>query len=86
MRSGDANGLVVITQVKPITVLFSLPEDQLPAVLAQQRNGKLTVDAYDRGGQNKLASGTLSTVDNQIDTATGSVRVGPAMVSARFSQ
>lgn len=71
----DTNGIVVITQLKPITVLFSLPEDNLPSVLAQLGNGnKLVVDAFDRGQTVLLDSGTLLTVDNQIDPTTGSIK------------
>jgi multidrug efflux system membrane fusion protein len=71
----DTNGIVIITQLKPITVLFSLPEDNLPSVLAQLGNGnKLVVDAFDRGQTVLLDSGTLLTVDNQIDPTTGSIK------------
>jgi len=65
----------VITQLEPITVIFTLPEDSLGPVLARLRaQAKLTVDALDRGGQKKLASGILSALDNQIDTTTGTVK------------
>jgi multidrug efflux system membrane fusion protein len=71
----DANGVVVITQLKPITAVFSLPEDNLQSVLAQINGGnKLTVDAFDRGQATLLDSGTLLTVDNQIDPTTGSIK------------
>jgi multidrug efflux system membrane fusion protein len=74
--SSTANPLVVITQVQPITVIFTLPEDNLGAVEAQLRkNVTLTVDAYDRSAQKKIASGKLLAVDNQIDTTTGTVKV-----------
>ena len=67
--------LAVITQLEPITVIFTLPEDSLGPVLARLRaQAKLSVDALDRGGQKKLASGTLSALDNQIDTTTGTVK------------
>ena len=73
---GDANGLVVLTQVKPITVIFPLPEDDVPQVAARLHSGAtLPVDAYDRTQTHKLASGTLSTIDNQVDTATGTFRL-----------
>lgn len=76
VSSGDANGLVVITQTEPIAVLFSLPETQLPPVLAQMRAGKtLVVQAYDRSDTQKVATGVLETVDNQIDVATGTVKL-----------
>src|ERR1700738_2214507 len=74
--SSTANPLVVITQTQPITVIFTLPEDSLGAVEAQLRkNATLTVDAYDRTAQTKIASGKLLAVDNQIDTTTGTVKV-----------
>jgi multidrug efflux system membrane fusion protein len=74
--SSTANPLAVITQIQPITVIFTLPEDSLGAVEAQLRNGaKLTVDAYDRTAQTKLGSGKLLALDNQIDTTTGTVKV-----------
>ena len=67
----DANPMIVITQLQPIAVLFTLPEDQLPAVAQQMRKGSLAVDAYSRDDQTKLASGKLLTIDNQIDPSTG---------------
>jgi len=74
--SSTANPLVVITQIQPITVIFTIPEDNLGAVQAQLRkNAKLTVDVYDRSGQTKIASGELLALDNQIDTTTGTVKV-----------
>ena len=74
--SSSANPLVVITQIQPITVIFTLPEDSLGAVETQLRkNAKLTVDAYDRSAQTKIASGKLLALDNQIDTTTGTVKV-----------
>ncbi len=76
VRSGDANGLVVITQLQPITVVFMIPEDALPPVMAKLRAGaKLTVEAYDRADKVRLASGMLLTADNQIDPATGTVKL-----------
>ncbi|HEX6832827.1 MAG TPA: efflux RND transporter periplasmic adaptor subunit, partial [Rudaea sp.] len=64
--------VIVITQLKPIDVVFTIPEDNLPPVLKKLHAGeKLPVDAYDRAGQNKLASGSLASLDNQIDTTTG---------------
>ena len=76
IRSGDANGLVVITQMRPISVLFTVPEAELPAVLAAMRRGKRAAG----GGlgprrSDALAEGTLQTVDNQIDTATGTIKL-----------
>lgn len=77
VRSADANGLVVITQVRPISVLFTVPESELPAVLEAIRGGarKLSVEAWDCADTTKLATGTLQTVDNQIDTATGTIKL-----------
>jgi len=70
------NPLVVITQVEPITVVFTLAEDQLEPVLARlHKHVKLPVDAYDRTFENNLASGELLALDNQIDTTTGTVKV-----------
>jgi multidrug efflux system membrane fusion protein len=76
VHASDANGLVVITQLDPISVIFTLPEDNLPQVMAQLRDGhKLPVDAFDRDLKNKLAEGSLATVDNQIDQTTGTVKL-----------
>lgn len=76
VHASDTNGLLVVTQLEPITVIFTLPEDHLPEVLDLMRNGKkLTVEAYDRSGTTHLATGTVLTVDNQIDTTTGTVKV-----------
>jgi multidrug efflux system membrane fusion protein len=72
----DANGLVTITQLQPITVLFNLPEDNLPSVNQRVSSGnEVPVIAYDRGQKNKLAEGSLLTTDNQIDTSTGSIKL-----------
>ena len=71
----NGSGIVVVTQLKPIDVLFTIPEDNLPAVLGKQHAGAaLEVDVYDRGGQTKLGSGSLASLDNQIDTTTGTVK------------
>ena len=76
VRAGDANPLAVITQVKPIAVLFTIPADNLPPVQAKLRAGaKLPVEAYDRDDRNRIASGTLETPDNQIDPTTGTSRL-----------
>lgn len=76
VRANDNNGLLVITQLTPITVVFTIPEDSLPGVLERLNSGQqLTVDAFDREQKKKLASGTLLTVDNQIDPNTGTVRL-----------
>jgi multidrug efflux system membrane fusion protein len=74
VHTGDTNGIVVITQLQPITVIFTLPEDNISAVMKKLHAGeKLAVDAYDRSGKTKLGSGMLLTVDNQIDPTTGTI-------------
>src|SRR5213075_1114628 len=76
VHGSDTNPLVVITQLEPITVVFSVAEDYLPQIQQQLRQGKeLVVDAFDRAQQKKLATGTLQTLDNQIDTATGTIKL-----------
>jgi membrane fusion protein, multidrug efflux system len=76
VQTSDPNGIVVITQLQPISVIFTLPEDNVPAVVARLAAGAtLPVTAYDRALTTKLATGTLLTVDNQIDTTTGTVRL-----------
>jgi multidrug efflux system membrane fusion protein len=72
----DVSGLVVITQLQPITVIFPIPEDSLPQVLARLKTGeRLPVDTYDREMRRRLSLGSLLTVDNQIDPTTGTVRL-----------
>jgi len=76
VHANDQNGLLVITQVQPIAALFTIAEDNLPPVIGKLRAGEqLTVDAFDRAGQTKIAEGTLLTVDNQIDQSTGTTRL-----------
>ncbi len=76
VRSSDATGLLVLNQLSPINVAFTLPEDQLPRVMAKLRAGeKLRVDVYDREQVHMLAQGELASLDNQIDTTTGTVRL-----------
>src|SRR5205823_4763244 len=71
VHATDTTGIVVITQLQPITVIFTLPEDNIGAVVDRLGRGeRLVVDAYDRAQQRKLASGSLVTIDNQIDTTT----------------
>jgi multidrug efflux system membrane fusion protein len=73
---GDTNGLVVITQLQPISVLFTVPEDNLQAISKRlQQGAMLPATAYDRSGANKLADGTLSTFDSQIDPTTGTIKL-----------
>ena len=76
VTANSTTTLVVVTQIQPITVIFTLPEDSLPQVLEQMRGGEaLEVDAYDRTQQKLLAKGKLITIDNQIDTVTGTVKL-----------
>jgi membrane fusion protein, multidrug efflux system len=72
----EPNGLVVLAQLKPITVVFTLAEDEIPPLLAQLRAGKtLSVTAWDRTHTTRLATGTLASIDSQIDTTTGTLRL-----------
>ncbi len=71
VHASDPNGLLVITQLQPIAVIFTLPQDMLQSVSQHMRSGMLQVEAYSRDDQTKLATGKLLTIDNQIDAATG---------------
>ncbi|MCG0994136.1 MdtA/MuxA family multidrug efflux RND transporter periplasmic adaptor subunit [Acetobacter indonesiensis] len=76
VTAGQSGGLAVLTQMQPISVIFTLPQDQLPQVAEQLRaNGSLQVEAWDSSNTHKIADGTVSTLDSQIDTATGTVRL-----------
>ena len=76
VHASDATGMVVITQLQPISVLFTIPEDALPQITQKLRAGAhLSVDAYNRDNSKKLASGMLVTVDNQIDNTTGTSKL-----------
>ena len=76
VHASDSTGIVVVTQLHPITVLFSIPQDALPRVIEQFRaDVPMVVEAYDRDGRTLLATGKLVTVDNQIDSATGTVKL-----------
>src|SRR5947207_2100665 len=76
VHATDTNALLVITQLQPIAVLFSLPQDQLPQVSAKLRAGvQLSVDAFDRDDTQKIATGKLLTIDNQIDPTTGTYKL-----------
>jgi membrane fusion protein, multidrug efflux system len=85
IHATDPNGLVVITQVQPIAVLFTLPEDNLPEVIQHMKSEELGVEAYSRDDQTKLAAGKLLTVDNQIDPTTGTVRFKAAFENSDLS-
>ena len=76
VHAADTNGMLVITQLQPINVLFSVAEDYLPQIRQQLRRGnRLAVDAFDRTQQTKLSSGALLTFDNEIDTTTGTIKL-----------
>ena len=82
----DANGLAVITQVQPAGVIFTLQEDNIPLVMQKLRAGlSFAVDAYDRALKTKLSSGSLLTVDNQIDPATGTVKAKAQFANEDFA-
>ena len=76
VQTSDPNGIVVVTQLQPISVIFTLPEDNLSEVFKRWHAGAvLPVTAYDRTGATELDKGTLNTIDNQIDTTTGTVKL-----------
>lgn len=76
VHATDSNGMLVITQIQPISVIFTVSEDQLPPILKKFRAGQmLQVDAWDRDLKTKLATGTLYTIDNQIDQTTGTLKL-----------
>ena len=75
VHASDPGGLLTITQVQPIAVVFPIPEDSLPLVLRGMKGGRLAVEAFDREMKQNLAAGELSTVDNQIDPTTGTVKL-----------
>jgi len=86
VHATDTTGLAVITQVRPIAVLFSIPEDDLPKVRKDIHSGQtLPVEAYDRTAKTKLADGTLLTFDNQIDTTTGTVKLKASFPNVDYS-
>jgi len=76
VQAGQANGIVTVTQINPMSVLFSIPEDSIDRIMVRMRSGAtLQADAYDRSQTEKLASGKLSAVDSTIDTTTGTVKL-----------
>jgi multidrug efflux system membrane fusion protein len=86
VQANSTTPLVMVTQLQPITVIFSVAEDSLGEIQAQMLHGKtLTVDVFDRSLQKKLASGTLLTVDNQIDTSTGTVKLRAIFSNGEFT-
>jgi membrane fusion protein, multidrug efflux system len=86
VHAADANGMIVITQLQPIQVQFTIPEDSLPDVLKKMRAGvRLPVDAYTRDNATKLASGEFTTVDNQIDNTTGTAKLKAVFKNEDFA-
>jgi multidrug efflux system membrane fusion protein len=84
VTANSTTALAVVTQTSPITVIFTLAEDNLPQVLQQMRGGKaLPVDAFDRNQETQLDTGRLITVDNQIDTTTGTVKLRAQFANAK---
>jgi membrane fusion protein, multidrug efflux system len=75
VHASDTNAMLVLTQLRPIAVIFTLPEDQLPTVAQHMKKSTLQVDAYSRDNQTKLATGKLETIDNQIDQTTGTAKL-----------
>ncbi|WP_284948236.1 MdtA/MuxA family multidrug efflux RND transporter periplasmic adaptor subunit [Acidisoma cladoniae] len=76
VEASDTTGIVIVTQIKPMSVLFTLPEDAVPQVRARfQIGAKLEVDAYDRSNTTEIAKGTLATLDNEIDATTGTLKL-----------
>src|SRR5215472_12736577 len=76
VTANDATGIVVLTQLRPISVVFTVAEDNVPQIARRLRAGAtLPVTAFDRSGANKLATGVLKTIDNQIDTTTGTLKL-----------
>jgi membrane fusion protein, multidrug efflux system len=75
VHATDTNPMLILTQLQPIAVIFTLPEDVLPAVAKRMKQGTLQVDAFSRDEQTKLASGKLLTIDNQIDPTTGTAKL-----------
>jgi multidrug efflux system membrane fusion protein len=76
VRSGDQNGLVVITQLQPVAAVYTVPQDLVSAVMKRLQSGeKISVEAWDRESRTKLAEGTLASADNQVDPQTGTVKL-----------
>src|SRR5271166_3596860 len=75
VHAADTNPMLILTQLQPIAVVFTLPEDQLPTVAQHMKNSTLLVEAYSRDNQTKLATGKLLTIDNQIDQTTGTAKL-----------
>jgi membrane fusion protein, multidrug efflux system len=85
VHAADTNGIVIITQLQPISVVYTMPEDNIPGVMQRLQAGeKLEVDAWDRAETTKLEAGTLLTMDNQIDPTTGTVKLRAQFDNAKF--
>jgi len=85
VHATDTNGMLVITQVQPIAVIFTLPEDNLLEVVAQSKNSTLAVEAFSRDDKTQLATGKLLTIDNQIDQTTGTVKLKSEFANSDLS-
>ncbi len=86
VQTSDANGIVVLTELDPISVIFTLPEDNIPMVMGRLKDGAtLEATAYDRNNSTKLATGKLISVDNQIDPTTGTVKIRAQFDNADYS-
>jgi multidrug efflux system membrane fusion protein len=75
VHAADTTSMLILTQLQPIAVIFTLPEDQLPTVAQHMKNSTLAVEAYSRDNQTKLGTGKLMTIDNQIDLTTGTAKL-----------
>jgi membrane fusion protein, multidrug efflux system len=75
VHAADTNPMLILTQLQPIAVVFTLPEDELPTVAEHMKNATLSVEAYSRDNEVKLATGKLQTIDNQIDVTTGTAKL-----------
>jgi multidrug efflux system membrane fusion protein len=85
LMQANTTTIVVVTQMQPMSVLFTVPEDSLAEILQRLRSGQnLSVDAYDRSLTNKIASGTLSNADNEIDTTTGTLKLRAQFDNSKF--
>ena len=83
VHATDGNGIVVITQLQPVAVVFTIPEDSIPAVLDRLARGqRMSAEAYDREQRRKLATGSLLTIDNQVDPTTGTVKLKAVFANA----
>jgi multidrug efflux system membrane fusion protein len=82
VRASDAGGIVLLTQLDPAAVLFTLPEDNLPQIAAAQNRGEVLVEAWSRDGQQLLGKGALAAVDNQINQATATLRAKAKLPNA----